>query len=558
MAVAKVGPSGLPIPMGGIMETLEGGKGYFGPTRVGPLPGGTISNPFKALINLMSKKDDDDDIIDVKEEELIKLDKKDVSTGGENPDEDPKKKTTIKPLSAEEVAKKLMEEGVGEVIDKGVEKLKGKYKDLDKQKQFELEQADPVNLEKRKSPDLTDEQRETAAKNVQLQVDKKRERYQQYIPIIIKIFNENPDLKLVSRNPDEETLTTLIQKEIGPVTKAGGQITKDTIASILESSGLREKKLGSVPLETKEKIVNYLLQDNNYKTMSSKQVVKNLNLDIGHSTVSELRRKGFPGVSIEGYENQKLVPDSKSRTALAKARSLFDAMIKSDYPDISREEQNKLRVTFSDYISDAFDTGKKEGFTKKQIAEAYSYVTQERMFPTLEEQFYQDFFAQLRAENEKTFDVINQIREFEGKEPLGGFKQFMKEYPDLFLTMGHTGREDPKQGKVGGFDLRNVEYQTLADNKYANERYKELKSAWGNDETPDNIELFLEIAYDLVARDIRQVFEIPKSGETIIIGRQEPKPFPSEDEFFRFGDKKEIDFKKDGGIVGISHLIRSL
>jgi hypothetical protein len=558
MAVAKVGPSGLPIPMGGIMETLEGGKGYFGPTRVGPLPGGTISNPFKALINLMSKKDDDDDIIDVKEEELIKLDKKDVSTGGENPDEDPKKKTTIKPLSAEEVAKKLMEEGVGEVIDKGVEKLKGKYKDLDKQKQFELEQADPVNLEKRKSPDLTDEQRETAAKNVQLQVDKKRERYQQYIPIIIKIFNENPDLKLVSRNPDEETLTTLIQKEIGPVTKAGGQITKDTIASILESSGLREKKLGSVPLETKEKIVNYLLQDNNYKTMSSKQVVKNLNLDIGHSTVSELRRKGFPGVSIEGYENQKLVPDSKSRTALAKARSLFDAMIKSDYPNISREEQNKLRVTFSDYISDAFDTGKKEGFTKTQIAEAYSYVTQERMFPTLEEEFYQKFFAQLRAENEKTFDVINQIREFEGKEPLGGFKQFMKEYPDLFLTMGHTGREDPKQGKVGGFDLRNVEYQTLADNKYANERYKELKSAWGNDETPDNIELFLEIAYDLVARDIRQVFEIPKSGETIIIGRQEPKPFPSEDEFFRFGDKKEIDFKKDGGIVGISHLIRSL
>ena len=557
MAVAKVGPSGLPIPMGGIMDTLEGGKGYFGPTRVGPLPGGTISNPFKALINLMSKKDDDD-IIDVKEEELIKLDKKDVSTGDEDPDKDPKKKTTVRPLSSEEVAKKLVEEGVGEVIDKGVEKLKGKYKDLDKQKQFELEQADPVNLEKRKSPDLTDEQRETAAKNVQLQVDKKRERYQQYIPTIIKIFNENPDLKLVSRDPNEETLTTLIRKEIGPVTKSGGQITKDTIANILESSGLREKKLGSVPLETKEKIVNYLLQDNNYKTMSSKQIVKNLNLDIGHTTVSELRRKGFPGVSIEGYENQKLVPDSKSRTALAKARSLFDAMIKSDYPDISREEQNKLRVTFSDYISDAFDTGKKEGFTKTQIAEAYSYVTQERMFPTLEEQFYQDFFAQLRAENEKTFDVINQIREFEGKEPLGGFKQFMKEYPDLFLTMGHTGREDPKQGKVGGFDLRNVEYQTLADNKYANERYKELKSAWGNDETPDNIELFLEIAYDLVARDIRQVFEIPKSGETIVIGRQEPKPFPSEDEFFRFGDKKEIDFKKDGGIVGISHLIRSL
>ena len=89
-------------------------------------------------------------------------------------------------------------------------------------------------------------------------------------------------------------------------------------------------------------------------------------------------------------------------------------------------------------------------------------------------------------------------------------------------------------------------------------KYKELKSAWGKDETPDNIELFLEIANDLVARNIRQVFEIPKSGETIIIGRQEPKPFPSEQEFFNLGQGKEIDFKKDGGLVGISHLTRPL
>lgn len=100
--------------------------------------------------------------------------------------------------------------------------------------------------------------------------------------------------------------------------------------------------------------------------MSSNQVIKNLNLDIAKSTLAELRRNGFPGVSVEGYENQKLVPDSKSRTALAKARSLFDAMIKSDYPDISREEANRLRVTFSDYISDAFDVGRKEGFTKNK------------------------------------------------------------------------------------------------------------------------------------------------------------------------------------------------
>ena len=509
----------------------------------------------KGIFNMMSKKDDD--IIDVKEEDLIREERKDVSTGDKDPNEDPNKKNIIFD-SAEEVARKLAGQGVSDLVDAGVENLKEKYRDLDKEKQFELEQADPVNLEKRKSPDLTDEQREMAAKNVQLQVAEKRKRYESYIPTIIKIYNENPDLKLLSRDPNEETITTLVQKEIGPVTKAGGLIARNTITDILEASGLREKKLGSVSVEDKEKIINYLLEDDNYKTMSSKQVVNNLNLDIGVSTLQELRRNGFKGISVEGYENQKLVPDSKSRTALAKARSLFDAMVKSDYPDISREEQNRLRVTFSDYISDAFDTGKKEGFTKKQIAEAYSYVTQERMFPSLEEDFYQKYFAQLRKENEKTFDVINQVREFEGKKPLGGFQEFMKEYPDLFLTMGHTGREDPKQGKGGGFDLRHIEYQTLADNRYANSKYKELKSAWGNDETPDNIELFLEIANDLVARNIRQVFEIPKSGETIIIGRQEPKPFPSEQEFFNLGQGKEIDFKKDGGLAGISHLTRPL
>ena len=561
MAVARVGPNGLPIPMGGIMDSLEGGR-YFGPTRAGGGAGGSISMPksLKALINLIKK---DDDIIDVKEEELIKEDRKDVSTGGEDPDKDPKKKTTVRPLNPKEIAKKLAEEGLGQVIDKGVEKLKEKYRDLDKEKQFELEQADPVDLEKRKSPDLTDEQREMAAKNVQLQVDKKRERYQQYTPIILKIFNENPDLKLVSRDPNEETITTLVQKEIGPVTKAGGQIGKDTISSILESSGLREKKLGSVPLEDKEKIVNYLLQDDNYKTMSSKQVVKNLNLDIGDSTLSELRRKGFPGVSLEGYKNQKLVPDSKSRNALAKARSLFDAMIKSDYPDISREEQNRLKVTFSDYISDAFDTGKKEGFTKKQIAEAYSYVTQERMFPTLEEEAYQNFFAQLRAENEKTYDLVNQVRQFNNEPPLrpinkGGLKQLMNEYPELYLTMGHTGRDTPKEGKGGGFDIRNVEYQTWADNQFAKQKYPKLLAAWGDDEDPDNLDLFIKIANEFIKKDIRQVFTIPKSGQTIIIGRQEPKPFPSEEEFFNFGQRKEIDFKKDGGMVGISHLTRPL
>ena len=609
MATARISATGLPIPQGGIGNILEGGR-YIGPPRVfAGGAGGSGSNILKGIINLINK--DDDDIIEVKDEDLIREEKKDVSTGGEDPDKDPDEKTIIFD-DPQTTARKLTQQGIDALIDKSIKKLKDKYKEIGKEKEFELYEEDPSNLDRSLKGDIAKQIYEdnlatrsftspkrgvtsildiiseaidvnspiTAKKllseagvkfegqgpvgkevnriNVQKQVDLKRERYKEYIPTIIKIFNENPDLPLFSPDPNKKTVTSLIQEEIGPTTKAGGLINKDTISSILESSGLREKKLGAVPIETKEKIIKYLLEDDNYKTMSSNQVIKNLNLDIAKSTLAELRRKGFPGVSVEGYENQKLVPDSKSRTALAKARSLFDAMIKSDYPDISREEANRLRVTFSDYISDAFDVGRKEGFTKKQIAEAYSYVTQERMFPSLEEEFYQKFFAELRAENEKTFDLINQVRQFEGKPPLGGFQEFMKEYPQLFLTMGHTGRDTPKEGKMAGFDLRNVEYQTLAENQFAKQKYPALLTAWGDDEDPDNLDEFLKIANEFVERGIRQVFTIPKSGQTIIIGRQEPKPFPSEEEFFRFGERKEIDFKKDGGIMSIEEMTRPL
>jgi hypothetical protein len=609
MATARISATGLPIPQGGIGDILEGGT-YRGPPRVfAGGAGGSGSNILKGIINLINK--DDDDIIEVKDEDLIREEKKDVSTGGEDPDKDPDEKTIIFD-DPQTTARKLTQQGIDALIDKSIKKLKDKYKEIGKEKEFELYEEDPSNLDRSLKGDIAKQIYEdnlatrsftspkrgvtsildiiseaidvnspiTAKKllseagvkfegqgpvgkevnriNVQKQVDLKRERYKEYIPTIVKIFNENPDLPLFSQDPNKKTVTSLIQEEIGPTTKAGGLINKDTISSILESSGLREKKLGAVPIETKEKIIKYLLEDDNYKTMSSNQVIKNLNLDIAKSTLAELRRNGFPGVSVEGYENQKLVPDSKSRTALAKARSLFDAMIKSDYPDISREEANRLRVTFSDYISDAFDVGRKEGFTKKQIAEAYSYVTQERMFPSLEEEFYQKFFAELRAENEKTFDLINQVRQFEGQKPLGGFQEFMKEYPQLFLTMGHTGRDTPKEGKMAGFDLRNVEYQTLADNQFAKQKYPALLTAWGDDEDPDNLDEFLKIANEFVERGIRQVFTIPKSGQTIIIGRQEPKPFPSEEEFFRFGERKEIDFKKDGGIMSIEEMTRPL
>ena len=52
------------------------------------------------------------------------------------------------------------------------------------------------------------------------------------------------------------------------------------------------------------------------------------------------------------------------------------------------------------------------------------------------------------------------------------------------------------------------------------------------------------------ALDIRHVFQIPNSDQTILIGREEPKPFPSEEKVF--------EFKKDGGIVGMDYMTRPL
>jgi hypothetical protein len=98
---------------------------------------------IRGLANIMKK---DDDIIDVKEEDLIREERKDVSTGGEDPNKEPNKKNIIFD-SAEEVARKLAGQGLGEVIDKGVEKLEDKFFNLEEQKKFELEQADPVDLD---------------------------------------------------------------------------------------------------------------------------------------------------------------------------------------------------------------------------------------------------------------------------------------------------------------------------------------------------------------------------------------------------------------------------
>ena len=60
----------------------------------------------------------------------------------EDPDEDPNE-TSIIIESAEQIAQRLAREGTDELIDKGVNKLKDKYKEIDKEKKFSLNQGDP-------------------------------------------------------------------------------------------------------------------------------------------------------------------------------------------------------------------------------------------------------------------------------------------------------------------------------------------------------------------------------------------------------------------------------
>ena len=60
----------------------------------------------------------------------------------EDPEEDPDE-TTIIIESAEQIAERLAREGTDELIDKGVNKLKDKYKEIEEKKKFSLNQSDP-------------------------------------------------------------------------------------------------------------------------------------------------------------------------------------------------------------------------------------------------------------------------------------------------------------------------------------------------------------------------------------------------------------------------------
>jgi hypothetical protein len=551
----------------------------------------------------MSKKDDDE-IIEVKDEDLIREERKDVSTGGEDPDDDDDKKPK-KNYGNPFVGGPSIEEGIRTLIDASIDKLEKKYKQIGRKREFDLYQADPSTLDDSLKTDIvaqiyednlgkipfsspkkgvlsimdiisdavpgvnanetalkllqskgikherifTEDEAQTAANQILKLHDDKREKYDSYLPTILKLHNENPDISL-------NKLTKLVNEEIGPVTKAGGKMSYQFIAEALEKAGVREKRVKAYPEETRNKVIDYLKENDRYKTIASTQVMKDLKLEPGVDFNIDAVRKIRTDLNLK--------PTVVKKDSLDKARITFRNMLRKVYgEDLGIEEYNRLGQVFTDYIVDAnLDVDKPKGFTKEMIMEAYDYATKERMKPSFEEEIYQDFFLQLRKENIANMELINKQLIADGKEPiinpknsdgqnLAVFRKWSMDpnNPDVFLTMGHA-RFGTEEGKMGAFDLRNVEPETIRKNMDSRKYGTQLKKAWGDDENPDNVQEFLKVAREMEAADIRQIFQVPNSDQTILIGREEPKPFPSE--------KKVFEFKRDGGIVGMNYMTRPL
>ena len=71
MAIARIGASGQPIPMGGIGDILEGGRGYLGPGRlIPPAIGGGSALGLQALWSKITGGEDEaEDDIELTDEE---------------------------------------------------------------------------------------------------------------------------------------------------------------------------------------------------------------------------------------------------------------------------------------------------------------------------------------------------------------------------------------------------------------------------------------------------------------------------------------------------------
>ena len=80
MATARIGASGQPIPMGGIGDILEGGRGYLGPGRlIPPAIGGGSAWGLQSLWNkITGGEDETEEEIDINDDDIFTQEEKDL------------------------------------------------------------------------------------------------------------------------------------------------------------------------------------------------------------------------------------------------------------------------------------------------------------------------------------------------------------------------------------------------------------------------------------------------------------------------------------------------
>ena len=175
-------PLALPIASAGITGARVAGPYIANLARkYGPMA-------MKGLINLMSKKDDEKKTITIDEEGNILPDLPDQMPDPDDDDKKPKKNYG-KPFAGGP----NIEEGVRTLIDASIDKLEKKYKEIGQKRKFDLYQADPSTLD----DSLKNEDETVTVTNQILKLhNDKRKKYDSFLPTILKLHNENPDISL--------------------------------------------------------------------------------------------------------------------------------------------------------------------------------------------------------------------------------------------------------------------------------------------------------------------------------------------------------------------------
>lgn len=499
---------------------------------------------MKGLINLMSKKDDDEKITTIDQEGNVLPDLPDQMPDPD--DKDPKKKTTIKPLSPEEIARKLVEEGLGQVIDKGVEKLQEKYEEIDEQKKFNLEQADPADLDDslktiEQSPGAKGKLIEEGGETTEGTFRYKGETYNKSDGVRLQYgFKKGTTTPSTRWVPKEK-----YGKPNVPPTESGK--TRHVAETIEEINKIYPIGTNLHEL-THQQILDTLLQSGYNTTASTIYTAKNKIMQRG-PTKEENRMKKI--LDPEGYEARDI---GKSLERLDK--KTYDQS-KKFLSEISPNnlEENILNKHLQRMVFYAKKEGKLKGLTDAEIdaeiSEILNNVDKEKLIPFLKD------VAELR-------DLNKQIRDL-GINPTVQNKPYA-------INLSH--KEPLKVNWRKAFDPNNLfvsdSYGNLILQPSIEKQIKSIKDGLKNYKTLTEKKEFLKQSMPGYqgdkARTIKEAREALKVNKLIsIFGDKVFGQIDPEDPYFTKYMKnlltKRLEtgkFKKDGGMVGISHLIRPL